>query len=315
MWTDDWIAGNVTERIDISNHHFAQFRFSGFTRPDKVFYGIGPETPKSSQSRFTMKTLDGYAAFEWRYWRASRVQARVGVRAVNTSDGSYANDPSLTDKAATGAFAVPFGFGLEYTPQYNELIASIDTRLANNRPASGVVLEAGAEQSNNLAETTSGGWIRYGANAGAYVDLNGYERVLGLSLAAQFVDPLTSGGQIPFPDLVSLGGDHIMMGYYDGRLRDRSSVAATLSYAWPVGPWLDGYLEADVGNVFDEHLSGFAMRLMRLSMALGLSWVPSSPAAFQTSPLQMLLGLGTSTFAQGTQIDQWRITVGVPISF
>jgi hypothetical protein len=315
MWSDDWIAGNVTERIDISRRDFVQLRFSGFTRPDKVFYGIGPETQKSSQSRYTMKTLDGYAAYEWRYWRASRVQAMVGVRAVNTGDGSFRNDPSLTQEAATGAFAVPFGFGLEYTPQYNRLIASFDTREATNRPASGVVVEAAVEETNNLAGTTSGPWIRYGGNVGGYVDLNGYERILGLSLATQLVDPLTSGGQIPFPELVYLGGDHFMMGYYDGRLRDRSSIAATLSYAWPVGPYLDGHLEADVGNVFDEHLSGFAMRLLRLSMALGLSWVPSSPAAFQTSPLQILLGFGTATFAEGTSIDQWRISVGVPISF
>jgi hypothetical protein len=311
-WPSEWIGGNIVQRIDFKSRDSLQIRFEGVTRPDKVFYGIGPSTLQSNQSRYEIFQLEGNVGYEWHYWRASRIQAMVGARHVNTSNGSYGSDPSLTQEAATGAFPIPFGFEMPYTPVYSRIIASLDSRVANNRPAAGAVIEAGAEQDGDVQNTAE--WIRWGANAGAYADLNGYGRILGISVATEFVDPLGSD-QVPFTELVYLGGEHPLTGFYDGRLRDRSAITAAASYAWPIGPWLDGALELDIGNVFDQHLSGFNTNLLRLSAAFGLDVVTSRDKPFQQAPVQLLVGFATETFQQGTNVDAVRVTFGVPTAF
>ena len=83
------------------------FASSGLTRPDKVFYGLGPNSLQSSQSRYEIQRVDAGAAYEWRFWRSSRIETAVGVRDVNTKDGHFGNNPTLTQEAATGAFSIP----------------------------------------------------------------------------------------------------------------------------------------------------------------------------------------------------------------
>jgi outer membrane protein assembly factor BamA len=162
--------------------------------------------------------------------------------------------------------------------------------------------ESGSDIQHALA-----GWIRYGATVKGYVDLNDHARILSLTLGLLFADPLGSE-QIPFTELVSLGGDKWMHGYFDGRLLGRSAAVSSLEYAWPIGPRLGGVLQTAMGNVFNEHLSGFDFGLMRLSWALGLS------LGFDP-PVQLVLGFGTSTFDQGTRVDSVRFSFGVPKSF
>ena len=156
-------------------------------------------------------------------------------------------------------------------------------------------MELGAEQGSDVRNTHASGWIRYRATAGGYVDLNGHGRILGLSATTLVVDPL-GRQEVPFTELVYLGGDHPMVGYYDGRLRDRSALAATASYEWPIGPWLDGQLRFEVGNVFGVHLAAFDARLLRYSAAFGLTLVGSGDQPFEDALLQLLVGLGSETF-------------------
>jgi hypothetical protein len=313
-WPADWVSGNVVDRIELGGRRDLQIRVSGVRRPDKVFYGLGPRSLQSDQSRYGLQQLDGSAAHEWRFWRSSRVATTAGVRDVTTYDGHYGEDLSLTGEAATGAFPVPYGFGKPYTIEYNEVVASLDSRASRAQPSEGARLEVGAEQDNSLRSTPATGWIRYNASAGAYLDVNGYGRILGLSAATAFVDPL-GAEPVPFTELVYLGGDHPMPGYYDGRLRDRSAATATASYAWPVGPWLDGDLEVGAGNVFGEHLAGFEPKLLRLSAALGLTVLGPRDSAFQDAPLELIVGFGTETFEHGTQLDSVRVMLGTPHAF
>jgi hypothetical protein len=86
---------------------------------------------------------------------------------------------------------------------------------------------------------------------------------------------------------------------------DRSAAVATLRYRWPIGPWVDGSLQAAVGNVFGEHLEGFDTRLLRVSAAIGLESDSSPDSAFH-----FLIGFGTETFEQGGKIDSFRLALG-----
>jgi hypothetical protein len=250
-WPTDWVAASVTERIPVGKDRAVSFRVAEIHRPDRVFYGLGSDTRQSYQSRYTQQTFEAGGTFEWRFFRQSRVEAATGVRAADLSNGSFGSDPSLQKEAATGAFAIPYGFDRGYTAVYNRLHVDLDSRRRHEglatassvAPGSGVRVDAYGEEGSDIRGDPGSGWIRYGGSAGAYLDLNGHGRVLSASALAAFADPL-GRNPIPFPELVSLGGDAPMRGYFPGRLLGRSAAVATLHYVWPVAPWLGGSLEA-----------------------------------------------------------------------
>ena len=310
VWPSDWLAGALTDRIQIDPRHAVQFRVEGTRRPDLVFYGTGPDTPQSNQSRYGEERLDAGAVYEWRFWRASRLQTGAGLRASNLYDGHYGGDPSLSTEAATGAFALPAGFGGGYTAEYNRASLVLDTREPSPAVGSGLRADLQAEQGSDLRQSPASGWIRYGASAGAYLDLNQRGRVLGLSVSTVFADPL-GDRPIPFTELASLGGDGPMRGYYLGRLVDRSAAAAAAHYVWPVAPWLGGTIEAAVGNVFDTHLQGFRTGRLRFSSDIGLS----SLSMGGDYPVEAIFGVGSETFEQGARLDSFRATVAVNHGF
>ena len=321
-WPNAWVAGIFSQTIQLDASHALLIHASAIKRPDKVFYGLGPNSLQSSQSRYGAQKIDAGGAYERRFWRSSRIQTAIGVRDTSMYNGKYGSDPSLAQEAARGAFPVPYGFGGEYTAEYNRVEAAVDSREPAPRLGSGARLELTGEQVSDMRTSPGSGWLRYGATAEGFVDLDGYGRILGLSVSTVFVDPL--GEQpIPLTELVYLGGDHPMAGYYEGRLRDRSAATATASYSWPIGPWLDGSLQLAVGNVFGTHLSGFDAGLFRFSGALGLSVAPCALGAapecqtrgFQDAPLELLVGIGSETFDHGGQIDSVRVMFGVPHSF
>jgi outer membrane protein assembly factor BamA len=126
--------------------------------------------------------------------------------------------------------------------------------------------------------------------------------VVGLTLTGRFADPI-GGAEIPFTELITLGGSEPMEGFVEGRLADRSALVATLQYRWPIWIWLDGAMRAEVGNVFGEHLAGFDMSLMRFSGTLGFASTSSEEG------LEMVVGFGTETFDSGGKVNSIRFVV------
>jgi hypothetical protein len=239
------------------------------------------------------------------------------MRDVRVFDGHYGDAPSLTQAAATGAFPIPYGYGLEYAAETNRIVAAVDSRVSEARRGSGLRLELDGEQASDARNAGRSEWIRYGATAAAYVDLTGTRRVVSLSLTTQFADPL-GRTPVPFTELVYLGGDHAMSGFYLGRLLGRSAAVATANYTWPIGPWISGDLEFAIGNVFGAHLAGFDTGLLRFSGAFGISIggvQKTGVMGSQDAPLEVLVGVGSETFDHGTQIDSVRFVVGVPFAF
>jgi hypothetical protein len=308
-WPNDWLAGSLTERIRLDERRTLTLRVSGVRRPDNVFYGLGPSAPQSNQSRYGQDRVDVGAVMDWRLWRSSRVQAAMGFRSVSLYHGHFGEDPSVEQEARAGAFTLPYGFDRGYGEEYNRLLFALDTRSSTREPVSGFRIEAQGEQGSDVRGSPASGWIRYGFGAGAFLDLNEYGRVVSLSVTTLFADPLGSL-PIPFTELVSLGGNGPMRGFYPGRVVDRSAAVATLQYVWPIGVWFDGDIQAAVGNVFGEHLDAVAPGLLRFSGAIGLTTV-----GLQDAPLELLVGFGTETFDHGAQLDSLRATIGVPRSF
>jgi hypothetical protein len=292
-----------------------QLKIAATKRPDHVFYGMGPDAPQWHQSRYGMDKFDVSGTMESKAWRSSSVRGTIGVRKVDLFRGHYGSDPSLDDEARSGAFDVPFGFNRGYMGPYSDLRLIVDSRKREASPPESVTrrgssarFEIEGEHGSDVEHTPAMGWVRYAANAGVFVDLNGHARILSLQVAALFADPL-GDGQIPFTELVTLGGDVWMPGYFPGRLVDRSAAVAQLAYTWPVGPKVDATMQAAFGNVFGAHLEDFDARLMRVSAAFGLMAHVGDP------PLQFLVGFGTEPIDRGATVDSFRITVGVPRTF
>ena len=134
--------------------------------------------------------------------------------------------------------------------------------------------------------------------------------MVGLSVVADFADPLTRGTEIPFTEQASLGGFRPMGGFLEGRLVDRSDAVAMLDYQWPVWVWLDGVVHYAVGNVFGEHLDGFELGLLRQSFGMGIRSTGRRDHSFE-----LLLAFGTRTFDDGAGIENVRFVVGTTSGF
>jgi hypothetical protein len=120
-----------------------------------------------------------------------------------------------------------------------------------------------------------------------------------------FAEPLGSG-VVPFTELPTLGGPGFMPGFRAGRLRGESAIVSTLRYSWPVWMWLNGSMQAAVGNVFGPKLDGFALERLRFAAALGIESSMSDDAA-----LEAVVGFGTDTFENGAGFESWRFSIGV----
>jgi hypothetical protein len=307
IWPPDWVSGSVSDQLRLSRRSALELRFTGLDRPDAVFYGIGPSSLLVDQSRYTLELFHVHAAVDARLWRSSRLQLTLGVERIGTGAGHFATDPSVNQVAARGGFPLPFGFGLRTVAPFGRLYASLDTRPLGHPTASGVLVEAQAEQGVDVAHSPISGWLRWGGDITGMVDVNGYGRILSLSAATQFVEQVGSL-PIPFSELVSLGGNRWLHGLSGGRLLDRSAAAVELAYRWPISAWLSSTLQVAVGNVFPEHLAQFRPGLLRFSAAVGLR-------TGKDPPFEMLIGVGTDTFERGGRLEGVRILVGVPHSF
>jgi len=305
-WTADWLSVALSQHLRFGRH-LVKLQIRAIHRPDYPFYGVGPEAARAHRSRYGARTLESKGSYEVRLWRASYLSAGVGVRAVAFSPGWHDADPSVEDAVAAGRFAAPPGLDRGYAAELQHLTAVVDTRQPWPEAGSGVRLKARVEEANALDASSGARWLHTEAAAAGFWDVTGQRRVLSLTVAAQFTDPLGAGA-VPFTELVMLGGNGLMRGFPWQRLLDRSAAVATLRYEWPVGPWITGALQGALGNVFDAHLRSFDRRLLRLSWAVGLS---SEKASSSEYPIELLFGFGTRTLDDGAGIESVRLAVGV----
>lgn len=304
----DWLQGAIADKIPVGKKSFFDLRLEGIHRPDYVFHGMGPRTLQGDRMRFGIDQVQGKTVFETYWWRGSRATIEGGVRYVDFRDDACCEDPSVVSQVRAGRFPAPPGFDSGYTAAFQRAELTVDSR--DERPASqtGVRLELQAEQGSNVRRSTDN-WIKYGASAGAFLDVKN-NRTLSLSATTLFVDPVSDGATIPFTEQIVLGGNGPMRGYLYGRLVDRSAAIATLKYRWPIWIFLDGTMQASVGNVYGAGLSDFEAKLLRFSGAVGIESIGSADHTFE-----LLFGLGSETFDQGASLNSVRLLFGTNRGF
>lgn len=284
---------------------------TGARRPDLVFSGIGWDADAVQyRYRSTWYAADAELAID--FWRESRLVVRAGIDGHEYDADGYAalsDSPSLEDAIQSGRFEVPYGLAGGYVAYRQRLELAIDSRELEPAPGHGVRIEGHGELAVDPGDPSARRWVRWGAAAGAFVDL-GHHRVIGVWGLAHFADPIGSA-PLPFEELVALGQDALLMqGFLRGQLRGRSGVATTLEYVYPIWTRLDGRLHVSVGNVFGEHLEDFAFERLRVSFGIGIA-----TAGDPDSALHFALAAGTAPFVEGATIDSVQLLVGTRRGF
>lgn len=304
-WGPRWIALNAADVYDVSKHEQLSLEGLVMRRADNRFHGIGPLSSADSRSRFSTTAWSVGPGYSRELWRTSAFRAGAGIKGLGFHEGGCCNEPTLEDEIRAGRTEAP-GYGQNYLAAYQRASLVLDSRKPKPAPGSGFRVEARGEAVQTLENTAASprrSWIRWGGLVGGAVDLTGTQRVLSLTVDAEFADPLQ--GTIPFTDQVNIGGDTLMPGYLRGRLVDRSAVIGTVQYRWPIWVFLDAILHASVGNVFGEHLEGLAVKDMRLSSGIGLRSNGSREAGFEA-----LLAGGTDPFSEGFKVSSFRLLIG-----
>jgi len=305
-----WLAGAVAERFQLTQKTTLALNGSLVHRPDYTYYGTGPDTREAARSRYGADSADLHATLRAAFWRSSSIETSLGYRGASFYPGSFGDDPSLTQQVENGVFPLPDGYQDGYRVGFQRSQLTLDTRRDEDARETGGRFLLRGEHGLDPTQTRAAGWLRYGASLGGFLDLgaNG-GRILSLSVAAEMADPL--GGQpVPFTELVTVGGNDRLPGFRDGRLHGRSGAAATFRYSWPIWIWLDGSLQAAVGNVFGEHLQGISWGQSRFSGAIGMESRGSRDSVFQ-----LLMGFGTETFNSGADVNSIRVVVGARSGF
>ena len=314
-WGPHWLSGTLKERFLLGPFEVS-LKGKLSKRPDYTFYGIGPDTPESNLVRYSGKTAYGHFQTRLVWSDSNAFETTAGYRGARFGGTDYDIDdrgkpsyePSLDEAVKTGKLAEPPGFRDGYRAMFAGARLILDSR-GKSRRKNGVRLDLAAEESVDLANAPTAGWVRYGGTLGGFVDLMEGGRFLSLALTTVLVDPVAAG-QVPFTQLADLGGGNTMPGLRFGRLVDRSSAVVDLRYTWPIWLALRGSLQAGLGNVFGPHFEGVRPGRVRLSTALGLETSGSRDNIFQA-----LVGFGTETFESGAQLDSIRFVVGVRDGF
>lgn len=304
----DWLAFASADRWALSKHFELGTSNDIQKRPDYTFYGIGSDTPESALSRYGATTWNVRLNLRTSAG-SSFIETTTGYRRVRFRTGGFGDDTTLAAAAADGRWPLPPGYADGYQAPVITSTVVLDSRPVEARSETGARLELSFEEGADLRRHSQLGWVRYGATAGVFYDVGGRGRVFSLSASTELSDPLGSR-QVPFTELTTLGGAAKMPGFREGRLRGRSSAVATLRYSWPIWMWLDGSLQAAVGNVFGEHLEGASLERSRFSGAIGIEGRGSRDNIFQ-----MLLGFGTETFDSGASVNAPRIVIGARRGF
>ena len=304
----DWLRLTLANRIPVSDSAYVKLRSEGWSRPDWLFAGIGARTLESASARYQASSVDASVTLHLDLSEGNTLDASMGAKSSRFGD-TCCEDPTVPAMVRIGRYPTPPGFDTGYTSYRQRIELGLDSRDPPPAPGSGVRLELAAEHDIDLERPEEGRWVRYGGAVGGFLDLTGQNRVVGLSIAAEFADPL-GDDEIPFTELAMLGGDRPMRGFREGRLRGRSAIAATLEYRYPIWAFLDGSTQVAVGNVFDEHLRDFDVDLLRFSFVFGVRTTGSRDHSFD-----ILLGSATETFEQGAALQDIRLLFGATRGF
>ncbi len=319
-WGPEWLSVAVADRVTFLDGRATWGTRAEFTRrPDGLFAGLGPRSLESHVARFGFRRMAASTSLDVRFWRSSLFRAAIGVRSMDfRDDRQCCGDLTIRERVDRGELAIPPGFD-GYTAVHQSLELALDNRRVDGS-LTGFRVSIQGEHAADVRDARARQWLHYGGQAGAFADLDGHGRVVGLVVSAFLADPLGNGGEVPFTEQVNLPGPSTlaagsigagpMRGFRPGRLVDRSALVATVLYQWPIWIWLDGTFHVAAGNVWGPHFRDLETKLMRFSTGIGFRTVGSPDHQFE-----LLIGTGTETIEDGLRPNLVRILFGATRGF
>ncbi|MDX2195025.1 MAG: BamA/TamA family outer membrane protein [Cytophagales bacterium] len=101
------------------------------------------------------------------------------------------------------------------------------------------------------------------------IDIRKFQRIYKKHIIGFHSYNFWSFGDVPYRSMGSLGGNNIMRGYYQGRFRDKKSIAAQIEYRYPICWRFSGVAFAGVGQVMND-FSDFAWLRYKYSIGAGI---------------------------------------------
>ena len=311
-WGPDWLRVTLADRYEWNDeNNRVQLRGEFTRRPDGLYYGTGLDNDEDNVSRYQYELLEAVLSFDSEFWRASsfRVAARVRTMEFSSNDTCCDEDP-VGERVDDGELRDRFGDPLGLPPGFagyslyaQGLRLIVDTRRERPHPGSGVRFGFDGEYAFDLEDPLSRRWVRYGAAAGAFIDLNGLDRVLHLGVLAVMITPID--GEVPFTELVDLGDVGPLKGFIQGWVIGESAAAAMLEYTWPVWVWLDAAIHVAIGNAFGRDFAGFDVEAGRVSTGFGLRSIDERDHGFV-----LQLAFGSEPLRDGGNLDTVRLVFG-----
>jgi hypothetical protein len=301
----DWITVGIGDRYNFSKNNWLTVAMHWKRRPDALFYGIGYDVSDNFKSRWASDEVEGSVSYTQVIHHVLRIDTKARIYRTVFRDYTCCNDPTIQQQVDAGDYAAPPGYGENTTAAELALKVVLDSRPPiGNRSGFRVGVEGapGVDVTRGFDRS----WIHYGGVIEGSWDVTKSGRVLSLGVFTAFADPLGSQ-PVPFYELVTVGGAEPFTGFLKGRLRDRSAIAAELSWRWPVFAYLDGVAAVGVGNVFAEHLNNFRFERLRFNAELGIR----TAAALGASNFQLIAGIGSEPFEQGFRITSFSLSFGV----
>jgi len=302
-WGGSWLRADFQEKIPIGGRARAVIDAEYWRRPDRIYFGLGPRSIADG-GRYRSDVVNAKLTIDTRIVNELHIAPYTGLH-LREFDANGCCGATLADRVAAGDIAeLPPGFD-GYIMAASGVGLSADPRPGGAGSGSAVLAKANVEYALDAANPGTR-WWRYGGSVGGVLHLDDVdEKVVDAWLLAEFADPVGDSA-IPFAEQAELGGSKNLRGFPSGRLVDRSAIAATLRYRWPLAAWLDSTVYAGVGNVFGPHLEGFDPELLRGSFGLGISLA----GLWETRAVQLWTAIGTDTWAEGFSPSSFRLVLG-----
>jgi hypothetical protein len=248
---DGLLEVSAMDRLALSDRQSVFLRAQYRQRPDGLFYGLGGETRSEDKTVFELRSPELAAGLDRQVGDVLRLQLEALFRAPRFEGSDAMSTPSLTSRfGGAGQPPLPAGFD-GYQVLMGRAGATLDSR-AGRPTGSGVRLAADVGYAVDPGASATR-WIDWGGAAAGLVDFTGRGHQLGTEIVARLVEKQGSD-DVPFTELVALGGRQLMRGFLPGRLRGDSALVWLLYYQQPIAGLLQAQLFLDLGNVFPGRL-------------------------------------------------------------
>jgi outer membrane protein assembly factor BamA len=215
--------------------------------PQEDFYGIGPGSNRQDVSDYLYQCLsiEGVGGVQFTKWLGWSL--RGGLLAVNIQPGTDERKPDVQALFTPGSTP-----GLSNSPDFlhieTGLLADYRDKPGDAHKGGMIGLILGHFDDRGSDQF---GFERISVETRQYVPLWSDYRTLAVRFLTSFDRP-SSGSEVPFYLMESLGGSNSLRGFPEYRFRDRNLLLMSAEYRWDAAEFLEMALFYDTGKVFSR---------------------------------------------------------------